>query len=517
MITSEQRAHIRRLFYAEHFKVGTIAANLGLHHDTVKRAIEVDRFVSNGRVIPSRLDPYLPFITETLATFPRLRATRLHEMLAARGYTGSVVQVRRVVSRLRPAPAAKAYLHLSTLPGEQAQVDWGNFGHVMVGRAKRPLSVFVMVLSWSRAIHALFTLDQTLESFLRGHVAAFDYFGGAPRVVLYDNLKAAVLNRYGDTFHFQPRLLELCSHYHFMPRPVGVARGNEKGKVERQIRFLRERFFAARSYRDVDDLNVQFVAWRDAWAHRRPCPGDDSISVATALEREQPVLLPLPEHPFSCDKLMPVMSAKTTYVRFDLNHYSIPHDLVRRPLTLVASAREVRIINGAVVVARHERSYDRGRYIEDPDHIARLVAWKRKARETKGRDRLTAAVPQVAVLLGELVNRGHDLASAARQLGHLLDDYGPEELATAIDEALARGTPAPTSVAHILERRMRARRQLPRIRLDLPDNPKVRDLAVTPHNLETYDALSRQEPHEQAGAPDRPQDPQPPRPGTQSR
>ena len=187
MITPEQRAEIRRLYYAEHWKVGTIAAQLGVHHETVLAAINrASVLTRGGRCRATTLDPYLPFLRDTLAQYPRLRATRLHEMVRQRGYPGSAVQVRRAVRRLRPAPPSEAYLRLATLPGEVAQVDWGSFGTIRIGRGVRPLSAFVMVLGYSRAIHAVFTLDQTLESFLRGHVEAFAALGGCARTLVYD-------------------------------------------------------------------------------------------------------------------------------------------------------------------------------------------------------------------------------------------------------------------------------------------------------------------------------------------
>ena len=124
MIPPEQRAEIRRLFYAEHWRVGTIATTLGVHHDTVHHALERDRFVRPGTLVrPSALDPYKAFLAATLEQYPRLRATRLHAMLRERGYPGSAVQVRRYVRTIRPAARAEAYLRLETLPGEQAQVD----------------------------------------------------------------------------------------------------------------------------------------------------------------------------------------------------------------------------------------------------------------------------------------------------------------------------------------------------------------------------------------------------------
>ena len=167
-----------------------------MHPDTVRNAIETERFRSTQPLRPSLVDPYAEFIRQTLDQHPRLRATRIYQMVRDRGYAGSVVQLRRAVSRLRPS-IREPFLRLRTFPGEQAQVDWAHFGHVLVGRARRALSCFVMTLSYSRALYLEFFLDQTMENFLRGHVHAFQFWNGQPRAILYDNLKAAVLERRG--------------------------------------------------------------------------------------------------------------------------------------------------------------------------------------------------------------------------------------------------------------------------------------------------------------------------------
>ena len=134
MITPEQHAEIRRLYFGEHWKVGTIAAALGVHHDTVRAAIAHDtRALPRGLCRPTQLDRYLPFVRDTLAQYPRLRATRLFEMVRARGYPGSVVQLRRVVRTLRPSVTPTLYRRLTTLPAEEAQIDWGAFGMIRIG------------------------------------------------------------------------------------------------------------------------------------------------------------------------------------------------------------------------------------------------------------------------------------------------------------------------------------------------------------------------------------------------
>src|SRR5579863_10277759 len=172
MINPETRVQIRRYFYAEHWKIGTIAQALNVHLDTVRRAIEVERFQHAEPLRPSIVDPYLPFVRQVLEQHPRLRATRLYQMIRDRGYSGSVEQLRRTVARLRPQPH-EAFLRLQVFPAEQAQVDWAYSGSVIVGRAKRQLSCFVITLSWSRALYLEFYFDQTTENFLRGHVRAF--------------------------------------------------------------------------------------------------------------------------------------------------------------------------------------------------------------------------------------------------------------------------------------------------------------------------------------------------------
>jgi transposase len=227
MISPEIRAQIRRYFYAEHWKIGTIARELGVHPDAVRNAIDAQRL--GGKVQPLRaslIDPYAEFIRQTLDQHPRLLATRIYQMVRDRGYTGSVVQLRRAVSRIRPQ-VREPFLRLSTLPGEQGQVDWAHFGHVMVGRARRALSCFVITLSYSRALYLEFFFDQTTENFLRGHVHAFQAWNGQPRAILYDNLKSAVLERRGTHILFNPRLVELSAHYHFSTQPC--ARRQSKG------------------------------------------------------------------------------------------------------------------------------------------------------------------------------------------------------------------------------------------------------------------------------------------------
>jgi transposase len=495
-ISAELEAKILRYFHVEKWLAGTIARQLGIHHGTVDRVLSQAGLPKLER--PHRaslLDPYLPFVQATLEQYPTLTASRLYAMVCERGYAGGADHFRHLMLHYRPRALPEAYLRLKTLPGEQAQVDWGHFGKLTVGRAERPLMAFVMVLSRSRQILLRFFLDARMASFLRGHEAAFHAWGGLPRVLLYDNLKSAVLERQGDAIRFHPTLLAFAAHYRFEPRPVAIARGNEKGRVERAIRYVRDNFFPARTWRDLDDLNTQADAWCRGQAADRPCPEDRTLSVREAFLQEQPRLLALPENPFATEERVEVKVGKTPYVRFDLNDYSLPYTYVQRVLTVVASPQEVRVLDGAEVIARHRRSYDKGAQIEDEVHVAQLAARKRAARHHRGQDRLAQVAPNSRELLMAAAERGENLGSLTAALLRLLDTYGASELQAAIDEALTRGVPHPNAVRLSLERRREQRELPPPLPLSLPDDPRVRDAAVRPHALADYDQVgASQEP-----------------------
>ena len=494
MIPSEIEAKILRLFHAEKWPVNTIADQLDIHHNVVERVLAQDGLPRPAhQVRPSIVDPYVPFITETFKKYPRLCASRLFEMVKQRGYPGQQDHFRHVVARYRPRRPAEAYLRLKTLPGEQAQVDWGHFGKIRIGLAERVLMAFVMVLSWSRKIFLRFYLDQKTPSFLRGHVAAFSAFGGCPRVMLYDNLKSAVLERRGDAIRFNPVLLSLAAHYRYEPRPVAPYRGNEKARVERAIGYIRKAFFAARDFSDIDDLNRQAEAWCQGAAADRRCPEDRTMTVREAFEQERQHLLELPDNPFCTDERVEVRVSKTPYVRFDGNDYSVPHTAVRRTLTVVAAPLALRIFDGAEVVASHPRSYDRHQQIEDPSHVEALAAQKRQARRHRGMDRLHHAAPSTEAFFMEAAQRGAHLGSLTNGLLRLLSTYGAAELEQAVAEALQGASPHLAAVRQLLEQHRQAQGKPPPLPIALPDDPRVRGLNVRPHNLNSYDALTKEQ------------------------
>jgi transposase len=493
MIGAELHAEIRRKFFGEHWRVGTIAATLGVHHDTVRRVIEVDRFTGRVQVMrPRAVEPYRALVVSELEKYPRLAATVIHRMLSARGFSGGVHAVRTLVREVRPRKAKEAFLRLATLPGEQAQVDWASFGKMRIGHHERALSCFVMVLAHSRRVFACFVLDMKLEVFLWCHVLAFEYFGGVPRHNLYDNLKSVVLEREGTVIRFNPRFLDFAGHYRFAPVPVGIRRGNEKGRVERAIRYLRESFFAGRRYRDLDDLNAQLSTWLVEVSDQRPHDpsGPAAPTVHDVYEHvERPRLLPVPATCAPVALVQPTASGKTPYVRFDTNDYSIPAELVRKSLTLVATHDVVRVLDGNVEVARHARCWDKRQLVDDPVHTRLLRDRKRESREHGGRHRLFAACPHGHPFLDAVARQGGHLGGTTSTLLRLLDTHGARALDRALAQAIEARAFAAHSVAHLIAAPTRARREPPPIPVVLPDDPRARNLAVPVRDLAVYDAI----------------------------
>jgi len=490
-IREELKAQILRYYFAEHWRVNTIARQLGVHHSSVERVLReagVERERQRPRR-PSMLDPYVAFITQTLEQFPTLTAARLFDMVKARGYPGGPDNFRHRVAQLRPRRPREAYLRLRTLPGEQAQVDWAHFGKLTIGRAERPLMAFVMVLSYSRHTFLRFYLNAPLANLVRGHVEAFSVFGGCARTILYDNMKSVVLERRGDAIRFHPTLLELAAHYRFEPRPVAVARGNEKGRVERTIRFARDSFFSARSFRDLDDLNAQADQWCQTRAAERPCPEDRQRSVAAVFSEERDKLLDLPDNPFPVEERLEVSVGKTPYVRFDHNDYSVPHDNVDCSLVVLATLDTVRVLDGETVLATHPRSFDKGQQIEDAAHIEALLEHKHHAREHRAKDRLHHAAPSSQALFLAAAERRQHLGVLTRGLIELLNAHGARALERAIADALERDTAHLAGVRHLIDQHRHDRGQPPPLPLALPDDPRLRALHVRPHDLADYDRL----------------------------
>jgi transposase len=486
-VSTATEAEIRRLHFAEHWKRGTIVAQLGLHPDVVERVLgrPGPRPRTGLALTPSAIEPFVEFIDETLGRYPRLVGTRVYDMMRERGYTGSLRALRRYLRRARPLPKHEVFLRLEPLVGEQAQVDWAHVGYLDIQGVRRALWVFVFVLAYSRALWAELVIDLTVYSLLRSLVRAAVYFGGCPRQWLFDNPKIVVVERHGDAVRFHPLLLELAGALRVQPRLCGIRKPQEKGRVERAIRYLRERFFAARRLHSVEHGNAQLLDFITQIADDREHPRWPDRRVRDVLDDERGHLLALPSPLPQTDLVSPVVADKTAFVRFDGNFYSVPPECARETLTLVADDRCVRLLRGAEQAAGHARAWGRRERIEDPAHRAELLEMKQAARNLKGKDRLRAEVGGIDRLFALWIEVGRNAGSMTARTLRLLDLYGADVLGRAVAEALARGTHDPGALAVLCEQaRVNAARPMP-IPIQLGDHVPDRD--VIPHDLGGYD------------------------------
>jgi len=477
---------IRRLHDVEKWKRGTIVAGLHVHADVVDRVL--DRGAGGALVAaprPSLVDPYEAFIDETLKSHPRLCATRLFDMIRVRGYEGGIAILRRHVAEVRPVPRGEVYLRIERLIGEQAQVDWAHVGTLAVAGGTRPLWVFVMVLAYSRAIWAELVFDLTVESLRRSLVRAAMFFGGVTRQWLFDNPKNVVLARHGDAVRYHPGLLEIAGALRVQPKLCRPRRPTDKGGVERANRYLRNRFFAARTITSIEDGNRQLLDFIRDIADARPHPRFRDRTVAEVFAEEKERLLSLPSTLPETDLVAPANVDTTAFVRFGTNLYSVKSRYARGTVTLVASDSEVRLLDGKDVVGKHERSWGKHQRIEDPEHRRELLEQKRAARIPKMRDRLLAQIAGIDALYTRWVDVGRNVGLMTARTGKLLDLYGAEVLTTAVADILARGLHDPGALALRCEQARRAAGAPIPIALEL--GAHVPDCDVIPHDLGNYD------------------------------
>jgi transposase len=483
--TPELEAEIIRLHYAEHWPVGTIATQLKLHADVIRRVIGRDQPRAVPPLRQKVLDSYRGFIDDALQRYPTLRSSRLFDMVRERGYSGSARTLRLLVARVRPRPKRAAFLLVETLPGEVAQVDWAYVGKVPVAGGERALWMFVVVLAHSRAMWGEFVIDLTVHSLCRSLVRCSDAFGGAPRRWLFDNPKIVALERIGAMARFHPTLMALCAAMRVEPTVCAVRQPRDKGKVERAIRYVRDRFLAGRSIDSIEIGNALFARFVADIAHARPHPTIAQRTVGDVFVDEQARLLTLPCPLPETAQVKPVAVNSQAFVHFDTNRYSVPSEYASSVVTLRADDVTVQLIDGASIIATHPRSYARRAVFELPAHRVVIVSQRRRSHDLKGRDRLRALVPAFDRIIEKWQVVDQSMGHRVAKCINALNSYGDAVFTLAAQDIIERGLADVSSLIVACEKyRKLARRPVP-LQLLLPHI--VDDNEVTPHNLAGYD------------------------------
>lgn len=483
-------AEIRRLAEIEKLSGCAISRRLRCSRHTVAAALKQDR--PPGRHAPRRasiLDPYKAQIDALLIKSPDLSAVRICEEIARgpQGYKGSAISVRRYVRTARPA-RGRVYQEVYYEPAQAMQVDWGECGRVQIGTTSRRVSVFVAVLCYSRLMFIEFALSQRKADFYRSLVNALEFFGGSPRAVIFDNLKAAVLNGSGRTACFHPEFLALCGHYCLQPIPCERRDPESKGIVEAGVRYVKHNALAGRAEELVhfEDYLAFAPRWRDEVANLRVHQTTHQRPV-DRFGHERSLLRKLPAIPFDTDEVTPAVVSPHARIEFDGNRYSTPPGLTRRPVTIRASRDELRVLHEGQVVAQHVRCYQRGQLIVLPDHQLAALALRRRSRDSALEHEFNALGPEARQFHLRLRSQPVKTGVHLRRLLGLARLYGPTELVAAISRALELATYDAAYVENLLLAQRR-QRQLPTPTLPTPQRRElINEIELEPADPALYD------------------------------
>lgn len=436
----------RNIFYRIHYlhkheklSPGQIAEEIGISESTVRRRIAQSDFNERKeRSVPLKLDRYTEHIRRLLDDFPGYTATQIFQMLREDGFEGSYSTVRRMVAKARP-PVKKTYMRLNFSPGEAAQVDFGSCGTIQCGNTQRRLSVFVMVMCYSRYIYAEFIPCERQEHFLCCHREAFADFRGVPERVIVDNCKCAVLsNRRYEKAVYNPRYLDFAASYGFRPDACNPGQPHEKGIVENAVGYIKKNFVAGRRFSSLKDANFTLRSWLDSIANVRVHGATGKIPLKL-LEEERGVLGKLPFYEPDCSVKRSCRADSRCRIWFDSNSYSVPERCAGIPLTLSATSDMIRIYMDGKSVARHVRSYDRKQDIVNPDHQRDVRrARKRAALQNMEKDFLKIG-SKAEEFLTKLELKEVNTEMHMRKILAMTDIYGRKAVAAALGDLLEFG------------------------------------------------------------------------------
>ena len=454
MVDYETFCQIRDHLIRQKLSVTQTARALGMSSRTVAKWAEVEHYrprVSAPRA--GKLDAFKGQIVRWLDTHP-YSAQQIFQRLGEAGFEGGLTIVKQYVNRVRPR-RQEAFLRLDFAAGECAQVDWGEWGTIAVGSTRRRLSFFVMVLCYSRRMYLEFTVSQKMEFFLACHENAFAAFGGVPARLMVDNLKSAVLQRLvGQAPVFNPKYLDFSRHWGFEISPCNVRAGQEKGRVENGVGYVKKNLLAGLALPDFAAMQPAATTWVNTVAdvrihastHQRPID---------RFEDERAQLRRLNPAGYDLARVCQVRATKQFRVPLDTNHYTVPSRYAGLPLTLKAHADRVCIYDGEQLIARHARSMERHRHIEDPDHERQLLAQRKTAREQRLMVNFLALSPRAQDYLEGLQAKQVNARVHLRKILALAELHGKEALTRALDDGLELHAFSAEYIANILAARRR--------------------------------------------------------------
>ncbi|MBC8255200.1 MAG: IS21 family transposase [Ardenticatenia bacterium] len=485
MIDYETYCKVVQLHQQHQLKPTQIARMLALDVRTVLHWLEEGTYrPRHSPRRPSKLDPYKPRILSWLEGY-QYTGVQILMRLREDGYEGGTTILNDYIAKIRPRKL-KAYLTLSFAPGECAQVDWGQYGSVPAGNTHRRLSFFVMVLCYSRMMYVEFTVSQSMEHFLACHQNAFNFFGAVPENIMVDNLKSAVIRRLiGQAPVFNPRYRDFANHFGFTIKACGVGKGNEKGRVENAVGYIKKNFLGGLDIPDFSAVNPAARHWLDTVANVR-VHGATRKKPVQLFKVERPAMRSLPERPYEVAVTRPARATNRFRVILDTNRYSVPAEYAGQRLMLKAYPDRICIYHNARLIAQHPRSYDRNQDFENPDHPKALLAQRHAAREQRLLMRFLTLSPKAEAYYQHLRERRMNPRHHIRQIVALSEIYSAEKVARAIEDAFTFQAFSCEYIANILEQRERL---LPEPgALHLTRRQDLLDIELSEPDLSIYEA-----------------------------
>jgi len=491
-------AKIRNMYFNKRISQREIARTLEINPRTVKRAIVIGDGPRYERKAPytSILDPFKDEIRQMIeAANGKILATVIYEKLSQREdtliqprYNGSYPTLQRYVrcvkDKLKPK---EVFLRIETPPGLDAQCDWGKVDLVINGEPKR-LSLFVLTLSYSRLRFARLFFLERQECFFQGHVEAFQFFGGVPKQITYDNLTTAVKKILkGRNRDEQVGFVRFHGEFPFGANFAAPSKGNEKGKVESEIKYVRSHALVLdKKFDTIEDANAHLLSWLHKDAKR--VHGTHKEVILERFERERPHLNPLPEKMPECCKIAYGKVNKFSFVHFETNRYSVPIEYAYQNVIVKGFERRVMIVKGDKIIAEHQRLLGRCGEQVNPYHFLSLLEKKARAVDHAVVMQSFSLDPifyKLKSALAEIVeNPNREWIRVLR----LTEEYPMQQVIEAIRKAFAYGAYDYASIKNFLLQQVH-----PKMIVDsgccLLEHPELVDVVVHPQSLNCYDIL----------------------------
>ena len=431
----------------------------------------------------SKLDPYRETINEFLAQAPDVKASVVLQRLREKGFDGRSTIVRSYLQSIREkGRKGQAVIRFESLPGKQLQIDWGHFGSLTYGTARRKLYALAVIEAYSRMLYVEFTHSQKQEALHQGLVNAFRFFHGTTEELVVDNMLTAVTERCGNIIRFNDAFLDFLRVFKIVPHACNIRAPREKGKIEKSIDYLRRNFWPLRSFTDLDDVQRQVNHWRDAVCNVRihQTTGERPVD-----RFSQVTLRPLPSLLPDCRETASLLVHQDFAVYFDGNSYTAPPWTIGRYVTLKADQTTVTLYHKQKQIAAHRRTWERKKRIELPAHREQVEKFHRKLWQDRDIALLASLGQEALDYLAALAETRLPIKKNAAKLLELKDQYGAAPLLDAVKKAMAYKAYGADYIENILRQEQTPQKNHPPVKLK---NDELNNIRLPEASLADYDA-----------------------------